>query len=284
MTVEAARARAAPALAAAQPPPALVALRAVVRHGLRGKLRTLLAWGGSLGALGAFEVAIYPSVQDSIDKVIKSYPAALKDAFGVEGMNTVEGYLHAEMFSLIVPLAMAYVAVRLVTRAVLTAEERGQLDTILALPVSRRVFIAGAYVVSALVCAGILAVIAVLSFGAGRAAGTGISLGLVFAGSMGVWPLTLFAAGVAALGCGFLHRAAPVTGIAMGTIVGMYALDLAGQLAIALEPLRWASVFRYYDAPLQNGIDPLYFFAVTAAGALLAIAGAVLFDRRDVLH
>ncbi|HEX6458635.1 MAG TPA: hypothetical protein VF032_06945 [Thermoleophilaceae bacterium] len=283
MTIAPERTRTALA-SSAQPPQSLTALRAVVRHGLRGKLRTLLAWGGSLGALGAFEVAIYPSVQDSIEKVIKSYPAALKDAFGVEGMNTVEGYLHAEMFSLIVPLAMAYVAVRLVTQAVLAAEERGQLDTILTLPLSRRVFVAGAYVVSALVCAGILEIVALLAFVAGRAAGTGISLGLVFAGSMGVWPLTLFAAGVAAFAGGFLHRSAPATGIAMGTIVGMYALDLAGQLASALEPVRWASVFRYYDAPLRHGINPLYFFAVAAVGVGLAVVGALIFDRRDVLH
>jgi ABC-2 type transport system permease protein len=280
VTVTAARAPS----ALAQPPQPLAALRAVVRHGLRGKLRTLLAWGGSLGALAAFEVAIYPSVKDSIDKVIQSYPAGLREAFGVQGMNTVEGYLHAEMFSLIMPLAMAYVAVRLVTRAVLTAEERGQLDTILALPIRRRVYVAGAYVVGALVCAGILAVVALLAFVAGRAAGTGISLGRLFAGSMGVWPLTLFAAGVATLASGFLHRAAAATGIAMGTIVGMYALDLAGQLANALEPVRWASVFRYYDAPLRDGIDPLYFLGVVAAGVLLAVAGALLFERRDVLH
>ena len=77
MTVTAAPARSATA------PAALAGLRAVVRHGLRGKLRTLLAWGGSLGALAAFEVAIYPSVRDSIDKVVQSYPAGLKEAFGV---------------------------------------------------------------------------------------------------------------------------------------------------------------------------------------------------------
>ena len=49
-------------------------------------------------------------------------------------MNTVEGYIHAELFSLIVPLAIAYYAMRAVATPIVGAEERGHLDTILALP------------------------------------------------------------------------------------------------------------------------------------------------------
>ena len=54
--------------------------------------------------------AIYPTIQSSIEQVAKSYPAGLKEAFGVRAMNTVEGYVHAELFSLIVPLALGYYA------------------------------------------------------------------------------------------------------------------------------------------------------------------------------
>ena len=83
-----------------------------------------------------------PSIRGSIDQIAKNYPAGLKEAFGVQAMNTVEGYIHAEMFSLIVPLAMGYFAIRAVAGAIVGAEERGYLDTILALPVSRTVLIA----------------------------------------------------------------------------------------------------------------------------------------------
>ena len=61
--------------------------------------------------------AIYPSIRSSIDQIAKNYPSGLKEAFGVQAMNTVEGYIHAEMFSLIVPLAMGYFAIRAVTGA-----------------------------------------------------------------------------------------------------------------------------------------------------------------------
>ena len=138
-------------------------------------------------------------------------------------MNTVEGYIHAEMFSLILPLAMGYFAIRVVTGATVGAEERGYLDTTLALPVTRTVLLAGSYVVAAVACAAIMALTGAMTFIVGRVAGTDISLRLVTAGVMGVWPLAMLFAGVAALASGALHSARIVTGVAVGALVAMPA-------------------------------------------------------------
>jgi ABC-2 type transport system permease protein len=255
-----------------------------VRRGLLDRRRTGLTWGLSLGAYGAFMAAIYPSIRSSIDQLVKSYPAGLKEAFGVQAMNSVEGYLHAEMFSLIVPLAMGYFAIRAVAGATVGAEERGHLDTILALPIARTVLIVASYLVAAIVAAEVMALTGVMTFIAGWIAGTRISLGLVMAGVMGVWPLALFFGGLAALAAGALHSSRTVTGLSIGALVAMYAIDLAGRLAHSLEPIRWASAFRYYGAPMRDGIDPLSFVALSAVGVLLLIAGALLLERRDVLR
>ncbi len=257
-------------------------LAAVVRRGLLDRRRSVIIWGGSVGALGAFMAAIYPSIRRSIEQVAKSYPAGLKHAFGVEAMNTVEGYVHAELFSLIVPLALAYFVIRAVAGSTVGAEEAGYLDTVLALPISRRALMVGTYIVSGLACAGILILTGAMTFVAGRLAGTGISFSRVTAGVLGVLALALFVGGVAALAAGALRGATRVTGLALGTVIAMYALDLAGQLARGLEPVRWVSAFRYYDAPLRDGLHPAAFLGLSAAGVLLMFAGAVLFERRDL--
>ncbi len=228
--------------------------------------------------------AVYPSIQKTIEDVAKHYPGGLRQAFGVGAMNTVEGYVHAELFSLIVPLAIAYLAVRSMASATSGAEEQGYLDTILSLPVSRRVLLCGAFVVTAVVLLVTLTVMGVMTFASGRLAGTHISAWRMAAGVLGTWPLGLFAAGLAAVGAGFLHNARSVVGTAVGMVVAMYALDLAGRLAHALEGLRWASVFRYYGAPLRDGIDPLNFSGLLIVSVALAMVGAVLFDRRDLLR
>ncbi len=265
-------------------PPEPQSVHALVRQGLRDGRRGLIIWGLSFGALGAFMAAIYPSIQHSVDQLVKNYPSGLKEAFGVQSINTVEGYIHAEMFSLIVPLAMGFFAIRSIAGATVGAEERGYLDTTLSLPVSRRALMAAAYAVSAIGAVVILLVTGLLTFVVGRIAGTDISLGLVMAGVMGVWPLCLFFGGICALACGVLHHTRTVVGLSLGLLVAMYAIDLAGRLAHSLEPIRWASAFRYYGAPMRDGIDPVSFIGLAAVGTLIAIAGAYLLERRDILH
>lgn len=256
-------------------------IRAIVLRGLRDQRRAMLAWGGSLGALGAFMAAVYPSVQDTLDQVAESYPAGLREAFGVADMTTVEGYVHAELFSLIVPLAVAFFAIRSVMRPLARAEERGELDVVLALPVSRRVLVAGAVVVAGVATAAVLAVLAAMTLAAGRLAGTGLSAGLTAAGSFGVWPLGICAAGVAVLADGVARRPSAVAGVSMAVLVAMYAVDLAGRLTGAPDAVRWGSAFRWYGAPLRDGLEPSCVVPLLA-GLALCVAGALLFERRDV--
>ncbi len=270
------RASQAPARSAGHP------LRAVLRRGLNDNRRAPLSWGLPLGAMCALIVAMYPSIEGSLDEMMKNYPQALKDAFGITELNSVEAYLDAEMFSLIVPLAIAFFAVRSIARAVSVAEERGYLDTTLAAPLSRRVLAAGSFAATALASAAVLLTVFVATIVVGVAAGTGISIVKVLEGVANVWPLAVFFTGVAMLTAGFLHRSAPVTAIAAGTLVAMYVVDLVGKLAEPMEPLRAVTVFKYYGSGLTEGIDPVAFVGLSLCGVAMAAAGALLFERRDV--
>lgn len=258
-------------------------LRAVLRRGLRDHRRAPLSWGLPLGAMCALIVAIYPSIEDSLKELTQNYPRGLKEAFGIEQLNTVEAYLDAEMFSLIVPLAIAFFAVRSIARELAVAEERGYLDTTLAAPLSRRNLVAGSFAVTALASAAVLAAVLGLTAIAAAVAGAGLSLSKLLAGVASVWPLAVFSSGVAVLAAGLLHRSAAVTAIAAGTLVGMYVIDLVGKLDESAEPFRYVSAFKYYGSGLTDGIDPAAFAGLTVCGAALAIAGSLLFERRDIL-
>lgn len=267
----------------ALPPPWPSSMRAVVGQGLRDRRGSVLSWGLSLGAFGAFVAAIYPSVQKPIEQVVRHYPSGLKQAFGVGSLDSVESYIHAELFSLIVPLALGYFVMHAVTAATVGAEESGRLDTVLALPISRRTLLVGSWVVAALAAAAVMVLTGAMIFIAGRIAGTPISASRVTAGVTGVWALGLFFAGVAALASGRLHTARLANGAGLAVLVGMYALDLAGRLASGLDAIRWASAFRYYGAPLRDGLDVASSLELVAGGLVLLSAGVLLFDRRDVL-
>ena len=258
-------------------------LGAVARRGLRDHRRAWLTWGVPLGAMSGLMAAIWPSVEGALDEALESYPEGLKEAFNIREITSVEAYIDAEMMSLIVPLAIAFLAVRIVTRAIAAAEEQRYLDTLLAAPVARTTLMAGTLLVAAVVVAVVLAVMTVLTWVSAIVVGVDASLAVLGRGAANVWPLAMLFAGVAALAAGALHRSAPVTAIATGTLVGMYVIDLVGKLADEVEPLRYVSAFRYYGSAIQDGIDPLAFAGVTLAGIALTVAGAVLLRRRDVL-
>jgi beta-exotoxin I transport system permease protein len=258
-------------------------LTAVVRWSLREARRAPLTWGLSLASLCVLEVAIYPSVSDSLAKATAGYPEALKKAFNLRELTTVQAYLDVEMFSLIVPMALAFFAVRSATRMMVRAEENGWLDIVLAAPVSRIRLVAGSFAATMCSLWLVLAVIAVASEITGVVVGAEIPVSSMLAASASVWALSVFFGGVAVLASGVMHRSVPVTATATGALVGMYVIDLVGKISPSIGAVRWASAFRYYGSALQDGLDVAGFAALTLVGLTFAAIGALLFARRDVM-
>jgi ABC-2 type transport system permease protein len=257
-------------------------MTALVAAQLHERRRSLLSWGLPIGAWSAFVVAIYPSVEDALSKAISSYPESLKQAFGIAELTSVEQYLNAEMLSLIVPLAIGYLAVRSVASGLSGAAESGRLDVLLSAPVSRRRLVASGFLATAIELAAVLLVSVLITGLGGLLAGAGLSFGLALAGFASVWPLALLFAGFGVVATGWSLRTAVVTGSVAGVLVAMYVADLVGRLDPSLDWIRYSSVFRYYGKAIEDGIDPASFLGVTAVAVATAALGALLFERRDI--
>jgi ABC-2 type transport system permease protein len=257
-------------------------MRALVLAQLHERRRSLLSWGLPIGLWSAFVVAIYPSVEDAIGKAVASYPEALKQAFGIAELTSVEQYLNAEMLSLIVPLAVGYLAVRSVASGLSGAAESGRLDVLLSAPVSRRRLVASGFSATALELAAVLAASLLITALGGLVAGAGLSFGSALAGFANVWPLALLFAALGIVVSGWSLRTAVVTGSVAGVLVAMYVADLVGRLDASLDWVRYGSVFRYYGSAIEDGIDPVAFLGVSAVAVAVAALGALLFERRDL--
>jgi ABC-2 type transport system permease protein len=244
--------------------------------------RSVLAWGLPLGLMSAFIVAIFPSVEDSISKAVQGYPQGLKEAFGIGQLSNVEQYLQAEMLSLIVPLALGYLAVRAVASGLTGAAETGRLDVLLSAPVSRTRLVAAGFLATAAELAAVLVVTGLLTGIGSLLAGAGLDAGAAAEGFANVWPLALLFAGFGTVAAGFSLRTSVVTGSVAGLLVAMYVIDLVGRLDPDLHTLRYVSVFKYYGNAIEDGVEPLAFAGVTLAACLLAALGAWLFERRDL--
>jgi ABC-2 type transport system permease protein len=245
-----------------------------------------LAWGVPLGLLCLMIIAIFPSLEDSpeLDKLIESYPDAFKQAFGVTdaSFRTIEGYLAAEVFNLIAPLATAYFVIHALARAVCGSEQRGVLDVLLSAPLRRRQVLAGWMAGTAAVLLGILAVIAAICQAGALALGVGLSVGDTLAAVFNLWPLSLFFGGMTLLLAGLSGRTLAVTGTATAVLVGMYFVEVLGKLSDTVGAVDGLSAFHYYGSAIEDGIDPAGFVGLLAAGVVLAAVGCVLFERRDI--
>lgn len=257
-------------------------LGALVAAHLSDRRRSLLAWGLPLGLWSAFIVLIFPSVEKALSKAVQGYPEALKEAFGVGELTSVEQYLQAEMLSLIVPLALGYLAVRAVASGLSGAAESGRLDVLLSSPVSRSRVAAASFAATAVELAIVLLITVVLTAIGSLVADAHLSLSTAIAGYANVWPLALLFAGLGIVATGFSLRTTVVTGAVAGALVTMYVIDLIGRLDPDLSGIRYASVFKYYGNAIEDGIDPLSFIGVTVAAIALAALGSWLFERRDL--
>jgi ABC-type transport system involved in multi-copper enzyme maturation permease subunit len=160
-------------------------------------------------------------------------------------------------------------------------EERRWLDVVLAAPLRRQTLVAGAFAATAVSSAGILFVMCALIWIAGQVFGAEIAVGDLGAALVGTWTFALFFAGLALAACGRVGSWTTVTGIAAGTLLAMYVVDIAARIADGLREVDKLTAFHWYGSPLLDGVDGGH-LGLALAGTLLALAGALLFERRDV--
>jgi ABC-2 type transport system permease protein len=253
-------------------------------------LRTgFVFWSAGLAGLVAMMVSVYPSVRDNpaLDKLVESYPEALKGFFGFGGeldYATPAGYLGMELFSFMVPLLLLVATIGAGSAAIAREEERGTLDLLLSLPVSRsRVVLEKLGALVAETAA--LGVVLWLALWVGAAAvGMAISATLLAAATASAVALAIAYGAIAlALGAATGKRGFSI-GIAAALAVAAYLVNSLAPLAVTLEHMQKASPFYYYAAsnPLQHGLDTphlLVLVGITVGAAALAV---VAFDRRDL--
>jgi ABC-2 type transport system permease protein len=260
----------------------------LTRRGVRDHLSALAGWCVGAVAYVALIAAIYPSLagSGSLDKLLASYPDALKSLFGISGRGSLSsgaGFLDAELFSFMLPLVVLVLAIGSGAGTFAGEEDAGRLELVLAYPVPRRSAVlakgvaVGAEILAVCACAG--GAIGVLEpvFGLGLAARhvAGAVLGLALLGLLFGW-LAL------ALGAATGKRGLAVA-LPAGLAAGSYLVSGLHSLAGWLDPFRFLSAFWWIGtSPLQNGIRGVGAVVVSLAAVAALGAGAVLVDRRDL--
>jgi ABC-2 type transport system permease protein len=263
-----------------------LAFRSVFTKTLWERRHGLLFWSLGIGALVVATLSVWPSVHDEYAQLVKNYPESLLAFFGIDkaGLASAPGYLQAELFGLMVPLAFVGYAIAGGSSTVAGEEEAGTLEMLLVQPVSRARVALQKY-------AGVVTALAVLAvvFAAVLLVASSVfdlNVGVVdeLAATASVFLLAaMFGAVALAVGCATGHRAI-AAGVASALAFGAYLLTSLAGLVKGLEKFRPLSPFWWYSGnrPLTNGLSLLHVVLLLAVTTLAVIAALVAFTRRDI--
>jgi ABC-2 type transport system permease protein len=159
-------------------------------------------------------------------------------------------------------------------------EAAGRLDHVLVRPVTRSRWLGG-HVLLTLVSAALIALAAAIAMWAGAAA-TGADVGLAdtLAATFNPLPVAALAAGLGVLLFGAWPRIT-VPGSAAAAVVS-YLVETIGTSLNLPDPILDLSPFHHLASVPAEPFEPVPSVIMLTLAALLAFAGALLFDRRDL--
>ncbi|WP_394741903.1 ABC transporter permease [Natronococcus roseus] len=111
----------------------------IARYEGRNRLKGSVYLSVGMALLAALVIWVYPSFSDALDgdELLEAYPQEMLQLFRIETMASLEGFLAFELYTfgwiILLGLYVAYAA----AGAIADDVDRGRMDTLLAMPISR---------------------------------------------------------------------------------------------------------------------------------------------------
>jgi beta-exotoxin I transport system permease protein len=263
----------------------------VAQRWLLDRRRGLAGWTLGVTGLVLFTVAFFPTVEgdETFENLTDQLPASLRSLLGLaQGapITSAPGYLHARLFSTLLPLLFVVYAIGLGARAIAGTEEDGTLEILLAHPVTRtRVALERYLANTALLAALTVVFVAVLAASAPPlGALDGVSLTGLAGASAGAFALAILHGSIAYTVGAATGRRAPA--IAAATTIAVAGYLIEGLLAVSdtIRPLRYASPWHWYLGRnmLTGGTAPDALAPPLLLSLALLAAATHLLNRRDL--
>ncbi len=258
----------------------------IVKQTLQRLRGQIIGWGIALGLFGMMMVSFFNTIAGQgtkIDDLLKLYPKDMMAFIGdFSQYSTPVGFLNTEFFSMM-PIILGIFALLVGSGLVAADEENGNLDLILAHPVSRSSFFWGRFGGTVLATTLIMAI-----------AWLGMILAKLWA-SFSLDPAQLAVAFLPLLGIIFLYfgvavlmsmllpsrkLAAMVTAL---LVVGGFLLNGLSKIGTKLRDVGYLLPNHYYQgADAIHGMNWKWFLGYVVVGFVCSLAGYLLFERRDI--
>lgn len=254
----------------------------VFTKSLADRTTLVVVTGVVLFLLGFWMGPLYNSLEDSLAEMAADLGDGLTRMFG--DLATPEGWLNAEMYSIMAPAVVFYVAISSGARTFATEEEERSIGLLVANPLSRT------SIAVQKAAATVLHVVSVTAL-CGLGTWLGVQVGSLDVPTSSVAAINFHLALLGVVVAGLAMLVAVVTGRRVVSMVTAGAITLVvyvwGAFAPqsdALEGLAVLSPWHWYFGfdPLVNGVDWGYAALLALLGAVLVSGSAWVFRRRDL--
>jgi ABC-2 type transport system permease protein len=223
------------------------------------------------------------------DQLIKQYPPALQEAFGLNiGMDTLVTFLAVEHYSLMFLLILSAYVIFTSNRLMAKLVDRGSMAYLLSSPISRTKI---ALTQAAVLLSGVLVIIAI-TVGAAFLGAAVFAPDSDFGSAEGFWRLNaigllLFFAvsGYSFLFSSIFGEERKTLAFSAGFTLLFYGLDIMGKITADAEWLRNFTIFSLFDTSkfIESGDDMIQNCIILAAIALVTFGIAVGVFRKKSL-
>jgi ABC-2 type transport system permease protein len=254
---------------------------------LYDKRAFIIGWSLGLLALGFLMMIFYPAFhqENGIDELVKNLPAAFQGLVGdLSNLKQLSTYVGSQLFDVRIPIFISILTIILTVGLTVGEEEKGQLRTLIGLPLSRVRILFSKWL--AIIIIGFIATFATV---------LGIELGLVvinetldgmvvlrLAAMMWLLAVTL-ATVIFSIGLATGKRAVTM-GIAVALTIGSFILTTFARSVDWLRDYEKISIFHYFPAATiaksDIAISDVLVYVVIII-VFLAV-GVIGFRRRDV--
>lgn len=255
-------------------------------YDLRKRLKGSVYLTVGMGLLTSMMIWVYPSFGDTFegDELLDAYPPQLVQLFDIRTIGSLEGFLAFELYVfgwvILLGLYLSYSAASIIAAEI----DRGRMDSLLAMPVSRRRLLGEKFAALALPVGLVNAVVPVVVIVGARLIDEPISAADIVAVHLLSVPYLFACAGIGIVASVTFDRASVAQRVALGVTFALFLIEsvLTGtqyKLIGAIAPMR------YFD-PNAVLLDGSYDIAggaiLVAMTATLLFCSQLWFRRKDI--
>lgn len=254
---------------------------------LRDKRWFMLGWFIGFAFLAMLLVVFYPSMRQegAMDQLMTTMPEALKGMMGnLADLTRFDTYLASQLFDIRASLLAGVMAIVLALGLSANEEEKGQMRTLLALPIGRTSLLLQKWLAMAVILFVTLSGIAITVLALQATVDANIGIDVLMRLFFMTWLVMLAIATVTfAMAMATGKRAfAMLVGIVV--MAGSFIVSTFGMSVDWLANGEWLSLFHYFPAAevARSGIELKNVAVLSGIILVMLIAAYLLFRKRDV--